>query len=70
MPNDRRAILDTNYNMLGVGEMGMRGSKLKKSIDILEKAVQNYTLNSKQIAADCADVLKHLEEMSKLHKQE
>lgn len=27
----------------------MRGSKLRKSIDILEEAVQSYTLNSKQI---------------------
>ena len=48
----------------------MRDSKLKKAIDILEKDVQNYTLNSKQIVAHCADVLRHLDEMSKMHKQE
>ena len=57
-------------NMSGIGEMDMRDSKLKKAIDILEKDVQNYTLNSKRIAADCADVLRHLDEMSKMHKQE
>lgn len=57
-------------NISGMGETDLRDSKLKKAIDILEKDVQNYTLNSKQITADCADVLTHLDEMLKLHKQE
>ena len=61
---------DKPSNIAGIGETDMRDSKLKKAIDILERDVQNYTLNSKQIAAHCADVLRHLEEMSKLHKQE
>ena len=56
--------------MSGMGEIDMRDSKLKDAIDTLEKDVQDYTLNSKQIAADCADVLKHLDDMSKMHRQE
>jgi len=56
--------------MSGLSEMGMRDSKLKTAIDTLEKDVQDYTLNLKQIAADCADLLKHLDEMSKTHSQE
>jgi polyhydroxyalkanoate synthesis regulator phasin len=56
--------------MSGMTETDMRDSKLKAAIDTLDKEVQNYTLNSKQIATDCADVLKHLDEMSKMHRQE
>jgi hypothetical protein len=56
--------------MSGVTETDMRGSKLKAAIDTLDKDVQSYTLNSKQIANDCADVLRHLNEMAKMHRQE
>jgi len=56
--------------MSGMTETDMRDSKLKAAIDTLNKDVQNYTLNSKQIATDCAEVLKHLDEMSKTHRQE
>jgi hypothetical protein len=56
--------------MSGMTVADMRDSKLKAAIDNLSKDVQNYTLNSKQIAADCADVLKHLDEMSKMQRQE
>ncbi len=56
--------------MSGMGDMDMRDSKLKEAIRTLEKDVENYTLSSKQIAADCADVLKHLDEMLKMHNQE
>jgi hypothetical protein len=56
--------------MTGMGEMDMRDSKLKTAIDTLEKDVQNYTLNSKQIATDCAALLRHLDEMSKMQRQE
>ena len=53
-----------------MSEMSLRDSKLKTAIDTLYKDVQNYTLNSKQIAVDCAAVLKHLDDMSKLYRQE
>lgn len=51
-------------------DMDVHDSRLKDAISTLEKEVQNYTLNSKRIAADCADVLKRLDEMSKMHTQE
>lgn len=56
--------------MLDIGETDMRDSKLKDAINTLEQDVQNYTMNSKQIAADCADVLKHLANTSKMHGQQ
>ena len=48
-------------------EMDMHRSKLKVAIAALEKDVQNYTLNSKKIATDSADIIRHLDEMSKMH---
>lgn len=48
-------------------EMDMHRSRLKAAITTLEKDVQDYTLNSKKIATDSADVVRHLDEMSKMH---
>lgn len=48
-------------------EMDMHRSRLKVAIAALEKDVQDYTLNSKKIATDSADVIRHLDEMSKMH---
>lgn len=45
-------------------EMDMRHSRLDDAISVLEKDVQNYTLNSKQIAGDCVEVLKRLDDLS------
>lgn len=56
--------------MTGMVDRDMRDSRLKDAIDVLDKDVQDYTLNSKRIAADCASVLKYLDEMAKLHSQE
>lgn len=53
-----------------IKEMDTHWSRLKDAVKTLEKDVQAYTLNSKQIGADCADVLKHVDEMSKMHKSE
>jgi alpha-L-fucosidase len=51
-------------------EMETHRSKLGDAVKALEKDVQAYTLNSKQIAADCALVLEHVDDMSKMHKSE
>ncbi len=48
-------------------EIDMHRSRLKVAIAALEKDVQDYTLNSKKIATDSADVVRHLDEMSKMH---
>lgn len=48
-------------------EMEVHHSRLKAAIAALEKDVQDYTLNSKKIATDSADVVRHLDEMSKMH---
>lgn len=56
--------------MSAMTDMDMRDSPLRAAIDTLDKDVQNYTLNSRQIATDCAVVLKRLDEMTKLHRQE
>jgi len=50
-------------------DLNLRDSPLKAAIDALDKDVQNYTLDSQQIVTDCADVLKRLDEIAKLHKQ-
>ena len=50
-----------------IKEMDMRHSKLKVAIDALEKDVRGYTLNSKKIATDSADIIRYLDEMSKMH---
>ncbi len=42
-------------------------SRLKDAIATIEKDVLDYTLNSKRIATDSADVIKHLDEILKLH---
>jgi hypothetical protein len=48
-------------------EMDAQRSKLSGAVNALEKDVQNYTLDPKQIAADSATILKHLDELSKRH---
>lgn len=59
---------DMRSNMAAMmKEMDLYRSSLKNAVTALEKDVHAYTLNSKQIAADCADVLKHLDKMSKMH---
>jgi hypothetical protein len=42
-------------------------SRLKDALAALEKDVRDFTMNSKKIAAGSADVLKHLDVVSKLH---
>jgi len=51
-------------------EMETHRSRLGDAVKALEKDVEDYTLNSKQIAADCAVVLKQLDDMSKMHTSE
>ena len=53
-----------------IKEMDLHCSKLKAAVSALEKDVRDYTLDSKQIAADSAEVLKRLDDMSKMHEQE
>jgi hypothetical protein len=48
-------------------EMDSKRAKLSDAVNALEKDVQNYTLDAKQIAADSAVILKHLDELSKRH---
>lgn len=50
-------------------EMDSQRSKLTDAVNTLEKDVQNYTLDAKQIAADSATILKHLAELSKGHNK-
>ena len=51
-------------------EMDMHRSKLKDAFRALEKDVGEYTLNSKQIATDSAEILKRLDDMPKMHQPE
>ena len=51
-------------------EMDMHRSKLKAAVSALEKDVGDYTLDSKQIAADSSEVLRHLDDVPTMHKQE
>lgn len=53
-----------------IKEMDINRSRLKDAIDILEKGVENYTLNSKQIAIDSAEVIRHLDEISKIYNRQ
>jgi len=48
-------------------DMEMHRSMLKDAISALEKDVRADQPDSKQVAADSANVLKHLDEMSKMH---
>jgi alpha-L-fucosidase len=48
-------------------EMEMHRSMLKDAVSALEKDVRADQPDSKQVAADSAKVLKHLDEMSKMH---
>lgn len=48
-------------------DMELRRSKLKDAVKALEKDVSNYTLDAKLIAADSAEILKQLDDMSKMH---
>jgi hypothetical protein len=48
-------------------EMDTHRSKLNDAVNALGKDVQNYTLDAKQIAADSAAILEHLDELSKIH---
>jgi polyhydroxyalkanoate synthesis regulator phasin len=50
-----------------VKEMDLQHTKLNSAVDALEKDVQNYTLDAKQIALDSAAILKHLDELSKMY---
>jgi polyhydroxyalkanoate synthesis regulator phasin len=50
-----------------VKEMDAQTAKLNDAVDALEKDVQNYTLDTKQIAADSAAILKHLDELAKMY---
>ena len=47
-------------------EMDTHQAKLKAAVAALEKDVQGSSLDAKQIAADSADIVKHLDEMSKM----
>lgn len=49
--------------------MDIHRSRLKNAVAGIEKDVRDHTLNSKQIAADSAEVLKHLDEMSKMRSR-
>lgn len=48
-------------------DMDMHRSMLKDAVSALEKDVKANQPDSKQVAADSANVLKHLDEMSKMH---
>jgi hypothetical protein len=48
-------------------DMEMHRSMLKDAVSALEKDVRADQPDSKQVAADSANVLKHLDEMSKMH---
>ena len=49
-------------------EMEMHRSMLKDAISALEKDVRADQLSSKQVASDSANLIKHLDEMSKMHQ--
>lgn len=48
-------------------DMEMHRSMLKDAVSALEKDVRADQPDSKQVAADSANVIKHIEEMSKMH---
>jgi hypothetical protein len=48
-------------------DMEMHRSMLKDAVSALEKDVRADQLDSKQVATDSANVLKHLDDMSKMH---
>jgi alpha-L-fucosidase len=48
-------------------DMEMKDAMIKDAVSALEKDVAADQLDSKQIAADSASLLKHLDEMSKMH---
>jgi hypothetical protein len=48
-------------------DMETHRSMLKDAVSALEKDVRADQLDSKQVAADSANLLKHLDEMSKMH---
>jgi hypothetical protein len=48
-------------------EMDMHRSMLKDAVIALEKDVRADQLDAKQVAGDSANVLKHLDEMAKMH---
>ena len=48
-------------------DMDMHRAMLKDAVSALENDVQADQLNAKQITTDSATVLKHLDEMSKMH---
>ena len=50
-----------------IKDMEMHRSMLKDAVSALEKDVRVDRPDSKQVAADSANVLKHLDEMSKMH---
>lgn len=50
-----------------IKDMDMHHSMLKDAVVALEKDVQANPLDAKQVAADSRNVLKHLDEMSKMH---
>ena len=50
-------------------DMDKHRSMLKDAISALEKDVKADQPDSKQVAADSANVLKHLDEMSKMHDE-
>jgi glyceraldehyde-3-phosphate dehydrogenase (NAD(P)+) (phosphorylating) len=51
-------------------DMDMHWSKLKEAVAALESDVHSSSLNAKQVAAHTAEILKHLDEMSKMHGQD
>ena len=50
-----------------IKDMDLHHSMLKDAVVALEKDVQANPLDAKQVAADSRNVLKHLDEMSKMH---
>jgi hypothetical protein len=61
MSTDKRAKLVSMTKI-----MDSQRSSLNDAVNALGKDVQNYTLDSKQISADCTVILKHLDELSKM----
>ena len=53
-----------------MNDMEMSHSMLKDAVSALEKDVRADQPDSKQVAADSANVLKHLDKMSKMHDDE
>lgn len=62
---------DARLKMAGMmKEMELRSSRLKDACKVLEKDVGEYTLNSKQIAMDSAEIVRQVDDMPRTRQPE